>query len=462
MRRLRPRSLRFGLRNYQISNGEPLRHISNGVPCRQSTLALQLEDELAEQEGVKRSEPALFPGSRSHYTTELSVLTPLVDSLPPIVPTFRILDDIGRVVPGAEPFVPKMSDEQALGIMTTMLRLSEFDKVFLDAQRQGRISFYLTSRGEEACTVGSAAALENEDWILPQYRELGAALWRGLSFGQVASHLCATHADAAHGRQMPVMYGDISRRYFCVKGSLGTHLPHAAGAAYARRLSGDREVTIAYFGDGCASTGDAPSALLIAAVHGCPTLFFCRNNGYAISTSAADQYASDGVAPRGYAYGMPVMRVDGNDLLAVLAATRHARNLALSQKRPVLVEAMTYRLGAHSTSDDDTKYRNPASPVEGWDSERAYWEARSPIIRFGRYLHSRGLWSVDEEDRLRASARREAIEALMVAEREKKPESKNLFSDVYDDEPWNLAAQREELDDLMSRYPQEVSWPPRE
>lgn len=190
--------------------------------------------------------------------------------------------------------------------------LSEFDKVFLDAQRQGRISFYLTSRGEEACTIGAAAALDHRDWILPQYRELGAALWRGMSFGHVASHLCASEADTAHGRQMPVMYGDRSLRYFVVKGSLGTHLPHAAGAAYALKREGKSEVTLAYFGDGCASTGDAPSALQLAAVHGCPTIFFCRNNGYAISTSANEQFASDGIAPRGLAYGLAIVRVDGN------------------------------------------------------------------------------------------------------------------------------------------------------
>lgn len=148
------------------------------------------------------------------------------------------------------------------------------------------------------------------------------------------------------------------------------------------------------------------------------------------------------------------------DLLAVLQATRRARDIAVSEQRPVLIEALTYRLGAHSTSDDDSKYRNPASPAPGWDSERAYWEARSPIIRFGRYLHAQGLWSVEEEERTRKAARRGAIEALMAAEREEKPHSRHLFSDVYDDEPWHLAEQRKELMSLMQRYPEHAQ-PPR-
>lgn len=143
-----------------------------------------------------------------------------------------------------------------------------------------------------------------------------------------------------------------------------------------------------------------------AQVHGCPAIFFCRNNGYAISTNARDQYVSDGIAPRGLAFGLPTVRVDGNDLLAVYAATQRAREIAMSevsrysayramklliptlisQEKPCLIEAMTYRIGAHSTSDDDSKYRTAASPETGWDSERAYWESRSPIIRFGRWM----------------------------------------------------------------------------
>ena len=162
------------------------------------------------------------------------------------------------------------------------------------------------------------------------------------------------------------------------------------------------------------------------------------------STSTADQYAGDGIAPRGPAFGLPTIRVDGNDVLAVLAATRRARESTLATGRPVLIEAMTYRIGAHSTSDDDTKYRNPVSPEDGWDSERAYWEARSPLIRFGRYLHHRGWYNVQMEEQMRAAARREAIASLNAASAAPRPSADKLYSDVYDEIPWHLAEQQAE------------------
>mmetsp|Transcript_5656 Transcript_5656/g.17915 ORF Transcript_5656/g.17915 Transcript_5656/m.17915 type:complete len:235 (+) Transcript_5656:1751-2455(+) len=209
---------------------------------------------------------------------------------------------------------------------------------------------------------------------------------------------------------------------------------------------------ITYFGEGCASEGDIPSALNIASVHGCPTIFFCRNNGYAISTHTDDQYKSDGIAPRGVAFGMPSIRVDGNDLLAVYAATQMARQIAVEQGRPSLIEAMTYRIGAHSTSDDDSKYRRPESPEAGFDSERAYWDARSPIIRFGSFLEARGLWSAEEEEALRKVERARSIKALNDAEKVAGPHVKHLFTDVYDKLPWMLKDQQAALKAHLLKY----------
>jgi len=226
------------------------------------------------------------------------------------------------------------------------------------------------------------------------------------------------------------------------------------------------QVALTYFGEGCASEGDVPSAFNIAAVHGCPTIFFCRNNGYAISTNAKDQYVSDGVAPRGYAYGLPALRVDGNDVLAVYAATAAARAIASGTPapgtlrggaargvtRPAILEAMTYRVGAHSTSDDDSKYRTEASPDSGWDSERSYWEARSPIVRFGRFLHAKGWFSVGNEEDIRRTARREAIDALNTAERVGRPPSEFMFTDVWDQPPPALRRQQHELQQHLARH----------
>ena len=409
---------------------------------------------LRTEEMERAVEPELsnHVGARAEFTTEVYFWRHDVDHIPPVLPCLRLIDDLGEVVPGAAAAVPEIADEEALMIQKTMVRQSEFDKIFNEAQRQGRVAFYLTSRGEEACAVASAAALGDADWILPQYREMGAALWRGMTFEQIANQCTANAADGGKGRQLGLHIGDKSKHYLYVKSPLGTHLPQAAGAAYLSRLLKEERVAIAYFGEGTSSEGDTPSGFNIAAVHGCPTLFFCRNNGYAISTNARDQYRSDGVGPRGPAYGMPTLRVDGNDVLAVYAATAEARRIAIAEGTPVLLEAMTYRIGAHSTSDDDTKYRTPESPEPGWDSERAYWEARSPIIRFGRYLATKGLWSADQEDQERRAARKHAIKALNDAERVGKPEPYTLFTDVWDEMPPALAAQRAQLRSHLTQY----------
>ena len=170
-------------------------------------------------------------------------------------------------------------------------------------------------------------------------------------------------------------------------------------------------------------------------------------------TQVSDQYRGDGVAPRGLAFGMPAIRVDGNDPFAVYAAVQRAREMALEgEGRPALIEAMTYRIGAHSTSDDDSKYRAPDAPEAGWDSERAYWEARSPIIRFGRYLRARGWYDGQAEEEIRKQARKQAIRALNDAQAVAKPHSRHLFTDVYDELPWHLAEQEEATRQHMLKY----------
>ena len=414
--------------------------------------AVAAAQRFAAEEAVEPPEISTFAGAKSAYTSALKFWHPHQAAPPTPIPCFRLIDDIGRPVAGAEATIPELDRQIALACMSTMLRVAEFDKVFNDAQRQGRISFYMTSRGEEACSVASAMALQPTDWMLPQYREVGAFFWRGLSFEHVAAQLCGNADDPAHGRQLPLHTGGKAQHIFYVKSTLGTQCPHAAGAAYAMKQQKKNQVAIAYFGEGCASEGDVSSAMNIAAVHGCPTIFFCRNNGYAISTHAEDQYVSDGIAPRGLAFGMPTIRVDGNDVLAVLAATHKARELAISEGTPVFIEAMTYRIGAHSTSDDDSKYRKAEAPEEGWDSERAYWEARSPIVRFGRYLHAKGWYNAQLEDQMRKQARKESIETLNNAEAAGKPLMNTLYTDVYDEIPWMIAEQQEQMRNHAQEY----------
>ena len=402
----------------RVGSRLPQEHSCSTLAEQNEALQRELERLRHELDSVKKlsattGERSVFVGAKGVYTADMKFYDPNTDVTPTVLPVFRLMDDVGRIVPDAAPgAVPNLSREEALAMMATMVRVQEFDKVFLDAQRQGRVPFYLTSRGEEAASVGSAAALNPDDWMLPQYREMGAMFWRGFSFEEVANQLVANGEDTAHGRQLGMHLGSKSKHVVSISSPLGTQCPQAAGIAFAMKMMSRPQVAVTYFGEGCASEGDIPSALNIAAVHGCPTIFFCRNNGYAISTNSGEQYAGDGVAPRGLAFGLPTIRVDGNDILAVLTATREARRIGLRENRPTLIEAMTYRIGAHSTSDDDSKYRQPDAPEEGWDSERAYWEARSPIIRLGRYLAAEGWWNPQMEDHARKEARSEAIASL--------------------------------------------------
>ena len=157
-------------------------------------------------------ERSKFVGAKGVYTSELKFWEPQEDTTPPVLPVFRLMDDVGDLVPGARAVCPKLTREEALAMMITMVRVQEFDKIFLESQRQGRIPFYLTSRGEEAASVGSAAALHPTDWMLPQYRELGSALWRGMTYTDIANQATGNRHDPAHGRQLPLHYGSYERR----------------------------------------------------------------------------------------------------------------------------------------------------------------------------------------------------------------------------------------------------------
>lgn len=270
------------------------------------------------------------------------------------MPCYRVLDAAGRPLAGAD--APHALGEAAAAkLYSTMARLQVMDTIFYEAQRQGRFSFYMTCAGEEAAVVASAAALDPGDEVFAQYREQGVLLWRGFSFEDFANQCYGNALEPGKGRQMPIHYGSRSLNFHTVSSPLATQLPHAAGVAYALKLKGAPNVAAAYFGEGASSEGDFHAALNFAATLGAPCLFVCRNNGYAISTPAYEQYRGDGVASRGPAYCVPSIRVDGGDALAVLNATAAARALALEGGGPVLLEAMTYRSGHHSTSDDSSR-----------------------------------------------------------------------------------------------------------
>jgi 2-oxoisovalerate dehydrogenase E1 component alpha subunit len=371
------------------------------------------------------------------------------------MPTYRILDHNGNLADPSGP-EPDISAEEALKLYTDMLTVSIMDPIMYQAQRQGRLSFYMVSAGEEGIAVGSAASLTPDDVVYAQYRESGVFQARGFTLDEFMAQLFANKSDKGRGRNMPVHYGSSRLNIHTISSPLATQIPQASGAAYALKVkhltNPDEEpkrIVACYFGEGAASEGDFHAALNIAATRACPVVFVCRNNGYAISTPTLEQYRGDGIASRGVGYGIDTIRVDGNDILAVRKVMAHARNMALEgDMRPVLVEAMSYRVSHHSTSDDSSKYR-ATSEVDGWKRRD------NPITRFRKYLERKGLWDENKEKEAQDRTRREVLEAFAKAEKEKRPELRYMFEDVYEFLTEEQEEQVRELRDILDRYPEE-------
>nr|WP_283648702.1 thiamine pyrophosphate-dependent dehydrogenase E1 component subunit alpha [Alteromonas macleodii] len=359
------------------------------------------------------------------------------------IPMLQILSAEGELIEKA--VEPDLSKEEALKIFNTMHYIRVLDERMVGAQRQGRISFYLASTGEEAASVASAAALSEDDMIMSQYREQGALAYRGYTTEQFMNQMFSNKDDPNKGRQMPIHYGDKPLNFMTISSPLGTQIPQASGYAYGQKMSGKDVVTICYFGEGAASEGDFHAGLNMAAVLNCPVIFFCRNNGYAISTPAEEQFAGDGIASRGLGYGIKTIRVDGNDVLAIYAATKEARRIAIEEKCPVLIEAMTYRLAAHSTSDDPTGYRSR--------EEEDKWRAKDPIARMAKWLESKGWFDEAENQKRVDKARQDVLAAMKSCEKTDVCAIEDIVEDVYDTAPWHLKEQLSELKAHIKKYP---------
>ncbi|MCE0482365.1 hypothetical protein HAX54_041052 [Datura stramonium] len=384
-----------------------------------------------------------FPGGRVPITPRMKFISELSEKR---LPCYRVLDDDGYLIPGT--IFEQVSKELALNMYSTMVALQTMDTIFYEAQRQGRLSFYLTSTGEEAINIASAAALTLDDIVLPQYREPGVLLWRGFTLEEFTDQLFGNKADYGKGRQMPIHYGSNKLNYFTVSSPLTTQLPQAAGVAYSLKMDKKEACVVVYFGDGSTSEGDFHAGLNFAAVMEAPVIFLCRNNGWAISTPVTEQFRSDGIAIKGQAYGIRSIRVDGNDVLAVYSAVRAARQMAIKEQKPILVEAMTYRVSHHSTSDDSTKYRC-VKEIEQWRTEK------SPITRFRKWIQRNGWWADQNETELRGNIRKQVLEAIQAAEKVEKPPLTDLFGDVYDKVPSNLQEQERFIRDTIKRHPKE-------
>lgn len=327
------------------------------------------------------------------------------------------------------------------------VRLRQMDDILLNAQRQGRISFYLTCRGEEAIHMGAASALDAGDPVFAQYREQGVLMWRGFTLEQFTNQCFSNILDLGKGRQMPIHYGSRALNYHTVSSPLGTQLPHAVGAAYRLKLAGEPNVAVCFFGDGSTSTPDFHSALNFAATLNAPVVFLCRNNGYAISTPTSDQFAGDGVVSRAPGYGMAGIRVDGNDIFAVHAAVREAKQYALSNNAPVLIEAMTYRQGHHSTSDDSSQYRSQ-------DEVLVTTENHDPLNRLEAFLQKYGMLTTEDTEDMKKQERRDVVKAMEQAELRDPVPMRELFTDVYHEMPLHLQRQQAQLEAHVKKYPE--------
>ncbi|OJI98175.1 hypothetical protein ASPVEDRAFT_161270 [Aspergillus versicolor CBS 583.65] len=432
----------------------PILPLSRRIPpiarplCR-STLSKRWSTSISQRPGSDR---VRFPGAvNSKFTTEMAFINPQDGAG---IPTYRVMDSDGVLVDAGRKKLD-VSNEEILTWYKNMLTVSIMDVIMFEAQRQGRLSFYMVSAGEEGISVGSAAALTPDDVVFAQYRETGVFQQRGFTLKNFMSQLFANANDNGRGRNMPVHYGCKYPRTHTISSTLATQIPHASGAAYALKLQSLQNpdtpprIVTCYFGEGAASEGDFHAGLNIAATRSSPVVFICRNNGYAISTPTLEQYRGDGIASRGIGYGIDTIRVDGNDIFAVYEAMRDARKLALSDGgKPVLIEAMSYRVSHHSTSDDSFAYRARIE-VEDWKRRD------NPIIRLRKWLENEGLWNEDMEQEARVNIRKEVLQEFGAAEREKKPAIRYAFEDVYDELTDEAKEQMAELKRILETYPEE-------
>lgn len=336
-----------------------------------------------------------------------------------------------------EKLEPEISKDELRRLYRIMVLARNLDTRGLQLQRSGRIGFFIGGIGQEAAHIGSAYALKPEDWVFPAYREIGSMLLRGITLKQLLNHYFANAEDVQKGREITNLFGIRSVNYVTGSAPIATQIPHAVGAGLAAKLRGDAVVTMAYFGDGATSENDFHAGMNFAGVFKTPTIFFCQNNHWAISLPVERQTASETIAVKAKAYGFEGVRVDGNDILAVYRTTEEAVDKARRGEGPTLIEAVTYRMGPHSSSDDPKRYRT--------EEELAEWQKRDPLVRFRRYLEKKGIWSEADEKNAQDDANRELDETVAYAEKLPRPALETLFTDVYAEMPWYLKEQLREL-----------------
>ncbi len=341
------------------------------------------------------------------------------------VPFLQVLDEKGKVDPRLDPGLP---EEDLVRLYEAMVLAREADQRMLRLQRQGRIGTFGPATGQEAASVGPALAMGPRDWLVPSFREMGAMLMRGIPLSTILLYW----GGWEEGNVFPE-----EARTLPIAVILASQLPHAVGLAYAERYRGGDAAVVAFFGDGSTSEGDFHEALNFAGAWKAPVVFVCQNNQWAISTPFEKQTAAETIAQKAIAYGVPGIRVDGNDPLATYVAVRDALARARAGEGPTLVEALTYRLMMHTTADDPTKYRD--------EKQVEPWQRRDPLVRTRLLLEKRKLWDEAREEELRARCRETIDAAVKAYETWKPPRPDVPFDRVYATPPAELEAQRREF-----------------
>jgi 2-oxoisovalerate dehydrogenase E1 component alpha subunit len=353
----------------------------------------------------------------------------------------RVLNKNGKAV---GPWDPKLDPDTLRRGLKAMLVTRAFDDRMFRAQRQGKTSFYMKSTGEEAVAVAQAAALDRNDMCFPSYRQQGLLIARGYPLVDMMNQIYSNAKDPIKGRQLPIMYSSKEYGFFTISGNLGTQFPQAVGWAMASAYKGDDRIAASWVGDGTTAEGDFHYACTFASVYRAPVILNVVNNQWAISSFAGIAGGDESTfASRGIGYGLPALRVDGNDFLAVYAVTQWAAERARNNLGATLIEHFTYRAEGHSTSDDPSRYR-PAD-------EGKAWPLGDPIERLKNHLISLGEWSDEKQQ----AAHEEAVEQVTAANKEasshgtlgenKLPSASTMFEDVYKEMPEHLRRQRQQM-----------------
>jgi 2-oxoisovalerate dehydrogenase E1 component alpha subunit len=353
----------------------------------------------------------------------------------------RVLDDAGQAVGG---WNPRLSVERLLAMLRSMQLLRAFDDRMFRAQRQGKTSFYMKATGEEAVSVAATMALDRDDMCFPSYRQQGILITRDYPLIDMMNQIYSNRADPLMGRQLPIMYSARDYGFFSISGNLTTQYPQAVGYAMASAARGDSKIAAVWCGEGSTAEGDFHSALTFAAVYNAPVIFNVVNNQWAISSFSGFAGAERTTfAARALGYGIAGIRVDGNDPLAVYAATRWAADRARTNHGPTLIEHFTYRAEGHSTSDDPSAYRAR--------DEYAAWPLGDPVLRLKDHLIGLGAWDEDRHDA-------QAAELADLVKREQKASEANgilghgmhqpfesMFEGVFEETPQHLKEQQAQM-----------------